>query len=265
MTSDWIVPDWPVPPVVGALITTRKGGVSQGPYGGGDGGGMNLSLACGDDPVAVDANRRRVSGLIGARPVWLRQVHGSVVVAADEVPIDTIADASFTRKTGLACTVMVADCLPVLFSDEQGQVVAAAHAGWRGLAAGVLENVVARMEVAPSRVLAYLGPAIGASAFEVGDDVLRAFCERDGEARHAFREQPGGKYFADLFALARLRLARIGIERIFGGGDCTVSDAKRFYSYRRERTTGRMAALIWRADAALTNPDPACTIGDRDQ
>lgn len=244
-----IVPDWPAPAGVRALLTTRAGGVSLPPY-----DGFNLGDHVGDDPAAVAANRQRLlQQLAGARPLWLEQVHGTRVVdaagcLAGEAP--QRADAAFSRAPGVCCTVMTADCLPVLFCDAAGSVVAAAHAGWRGLLAGVLEQTIAAMAVPPATLLAYLGPAIGPQAFVVGDEVRSAFVADAGAAASAFAALPDGKWLADLYALARLRLNAAGVERIYGGTLCTASDAGRFFSYRRDGRTGRMASLIWRvADA----------------
>lgn len=245
--TDIIVPDWPAPSNVNAFFTTRAGGVSTGAF-----ARLNLGRSAGDTPESVNENRRRVVARLPRAPAWLSQVHGARVVdAAVAIANDTpeSADAAFTNAVDTPCAVMVADCLPVLFCDEAGAVVAAAHAGWRGLAAGVLEATVSAMNVPPQRVLAWLGPAIGPDAFEVGEDVLRAFVSQDARAITAFRSRGTefpGKYFADLFALARLRLAHAGVARVSGGGVCTVNDPAQFFSYRRDGTTGRMAALIWR-------------------
>jgi YfiH family protein len=253
---------------VHALVTTRNGGISEPPYGAGgaltaQAGGLNLGLHTGDDPIVVGTNRARVLSLTGARAAWLEQVHGSDVVLADDVIAAAAsgaacvrADASVTTTPAVACVVMVADCLPVLLCDEAGRAVGAAHAGWRGLAAGIIENTARRVAEHSGAQLAelhaYLGPAIGPAAFEVGADVRDVFVaqahasERDLVAR-AFAAHPSipGKYFADLYALARGRLARLGVTRVSGGDACTLSERERFYSYRRDRVTGRMAAMIW--------------------
>ena len=239
---DWIVPDWPVPARVSSLITTRNGGVSTGAF-----ASFNLGLRCDDDAVAVRTNRRQLCNHLPQTPKWLHQVHGATVVEADHLENEADADASVARAPGTVCAVMIADCMPVLLCDDAGSVVAAAHAGWRGLSAGVVENTVRTMNVAPDCLLAYLGPAIGPHAFEVGADVRDAFVSRDPDAAQAFVPHGSGKWLADLFALGRRRLAACGVKRIFGGGDCTFNNPQRFYSYRRERTTGRMAALIWLA------------------
>ncbi|MEK6210367.1 MAG: peptidoglycan editing factor PgeF [Pseudomonadota bacterium] len=240
---DWIVPDWPAPANVRALITTRSGGVSTGPF-----ASMNLGQRIDDDMQSVRTNRASLRDLLPAEPKWLLQVHGARVVDADRLQQPVEADAAVARNPGSVCTVMVADCLPVLLTDRTGSVVAAAHAGWRGLAAGVLENTVRAMGTAPDELLAYLGPAIGPSAFEVGADVRDAFLARNADAASAFVAHKPGKWLADLFALARQRLRASGVTQIYGGGLCTYSDPRRFFSHRRDKVTGRMAALIWLTD-----------------
>jgi len=246
----WIVPDWSAPANVRAFITTRAGGVSEGPFGSADGGGLNLGLKSGDAIASVQANRRRLGAALPAEPRWLQQVHGATVLRLDDEDIaPTAADAAISLQPGRVCVVSVADCLPVLFADRDGRAVGVAHAGWRGLAAGIVQNTAAAMRAslgdADAALLAYLGPAIGPAHFEVGAEVLAAMSERLPQAAAAFSPLAEGKYLCDLFALARQALAQAGIERVFGGGDCTYSDAKRFYSYRRDRITGRHAALIW--------------------
>ncbi len=240
MNPDWIVPDWPAPARVRALATTRAGGVSAPPY-----DGFNLATHVGDDPAAVIENRRRLRSALPAEPLWLTQVHGTRVVSAEAAESGSEADACVARAPGRVCAVQSADCLPVLFADLAGTVVAAAHAGWRGLAAGVLERTAAAMAVAPKDLIAWLGPAIGPAAFEVGAEVREIFCGRDPAAAGAFAANERGRWQCDLAALARLRLAQAGVTRVFGGGWCTYSDPLRFYSYRRDGVTGRMASLIW--------------------
>lgn len=248
---DLILPEWgPGAPVnAGACSTTRIGGASRAPYDDGvGGGGLNLGSHVGDSLEDVQHNRRALRALLPAEPAWLSQVHGTKVINAADVDSAPEADASFTTEAGVVCAILTADCLPVLFCDTTGRVVGAAHAGWRGLAGGVLENTLAAMRQAGAgEILAWLGPAIGPQAFEVGEDVLQAFVERDAAAALAFMPIAGcaGKYLADIDALARLVLRRNGVARISGGGLCTVSDPRRFYSYRRDRQTGRMASLIW--------------------
>lgn len=243
MPIEWIVPDWPAPPQVGALMTTRNGGVSQGPY-----ASWNLATHVGDADNAVSMNRALLREIVPVKPLWLNQVHGTDVVDAAVANSTPDADASFTRRAGSACVVMTADCLPVLFCDRDGSVVAAAHAGWRGLAGGVLEATIAAMACDASHLMAWLGPAIGPESFEVGDDVYAAFTGLQPAAAHAF-ERRGDKWLADIYELARLRLAAAGVTAVSGGGYCTYRDSARFFSYRRDGVTGRMAASIW-LDAA---------------
>lgn len=241
---DWIVPAWSAPAGVRAFITTRGGGVSGGRY-----ESFNVGYATPDDPGSVEENRARLRALLPETPRWLKQVHGARVVDAESVHDRPQADASIARTAGTVCVVQVADCLPVLFADRGGRMVAAAHAGWRGLAAGVLNNTVAAMRdagAASSEVIAYIGPGIGPHAFEVGDEVRAAYVDRDPDAAGAFVACAPGKWLADLPALARRVLLRCGIREIYGGNLCTYSDPRRFYSYRRDGETGRMAAVIWR-------------------
>jgi polyphenol oxidase len=246
--SHLIVPDWPAPANVKALFTTRRGGVSAAPF-----DSLNLGLHVGDDPQLVAENRRLVVSHMPDTPVWLNQVHGTHVahVSADIDYRDLApADAAVTQVANSVCGVMVADCLPVLFCDISGSHVGAAHAGWRGLAAGVLERTVEAMNVEPEKIMAWLGPAIGPTAFEVGQEVVDEFVRHDSAAVDAFRARPGmtGKYLADIYLLARRRLKFAGVSLIYGGGECTVLDSARFFSYRRDGKTGRMAAFIWIAD-----------------
>lgn len=239
---DWLTPDWPAPVWVKACITTRSGGISAAPF-----DSFNLGEHVGDDPVAVTKNRQRLISQLGCKPAWLRQVHGVAVVPAE--PGEVLeADASWTSTQGIACTVMTADCLPVLFCDRAGSRVAAAHAGWRGLAGGVLEATLDALAVAPEDVLAWLGPAIGPQAFEVGAEVREAFMAVHPQAAEAFVASVNpGRYMADIYQLARIRLAARGVTAVYGGGFCTYSDP-RFYSYRRATQTGRFASLIWLAN-----------------
>lgn len=239
--SDWIVPDWPAPGHVRALITSRNGGVSRGPY-----ASFNLGLNTGDDREAVMANRASLRKLLPQAPRWLAQQHGTAVVEADDADSPAAADASIARQPGTVCAIMIADCVPVLFTDRSGTLVAAAHAGWRGLAGGVLEKTVQRMGASSAEILAYLGPGIGPGAFEVGADVREAFVSQDAGALDAFVAISPDKWLADLYRLARRALARAGVDAVYGGEFCTASDVHRFFSYRRDRITGRMAALIWR-------------------
>ncbi len=232
---------WPAPSWVRTLSTTRAGGVSQKGW-----ESLNLGSRCGDDPAHVAENRRRVSAALGATPCWLHQVHGTVVAEAGVGNAETQADASVSRVAGLAAVVLTADCMPLLFCHQSTRVVAAAHAGWRGMAAGVIEATVRAMNVDPAGILVWLGPAIGPEAFEVGDEVRAAFVASDPDAAQAFCAGAPGKWWADLYQLARLRLARVGVSQVYGGGFCTVQDPARFFSHRRDRgVTGRMGNFIW--------------------
>ena len=239
---DFLVPDWPAPANVQARQTQRAGGVSPAPW-----ASLNLGDHVGDDPARVAANRSRLLAELPAPPLWLRQVHGTVVVDAATSAVDSEADASFSRVAGVVCAAMTADCLPVLFCDRAGSVVAAVHAGLRGRLAGVRESSLAAMAVAPGEVLAWLGPAIGPESFEVGAEVRAAFVARDPASAAAFRAHGDGKWLADLYALARQRLAAAGVAGVFGGGACTFADGERYFSFRRDGVTGRMASLIWLA------------------
>lgn len=255
--SNWLVRDWPhAPDNIGFLSTTRHGGHSPAPYGDGQGGGgLNLGVHVDDAAENVARNRALLRAQLPSEPVWLTQVHGTIVVdaaiAADAAAGIPVADASIARAPGVVCAIQTADCLPVLFADTAGRVVGAAHAGWRGLAAGVLEDAVEAMRTAGAQeITAWLGPAIGPGQFEVGQDVFDAFAARSAEAASAFQPRAGiaageGKYLADIYALARQSLARAGVTRISGGDRCTVTEAETFYSYRRDRVTGRQATLIW--------------------
>lgn len=241
---DWLVPGWPAPPAVQVVTTTRRGGVSRGPW-----TSMNPADHVGDAPADVAANQARLRERLAlpAEPVWLQQVHGVRVVDAGRAGERPEADAAWTAQPGVVCAVLTADCLPVVFADRAGRCVAAAHAGWRGLAAGVLEATVRSLPVPPRDLLAWLGPAIGPAAFEVGGEVREAFLARDARTGSAFAPGVDGRWFADLYLLARQRLAACGVGDIYGGGWCTFRDAGRFYSYRRDGITGRMATLAWLA------------------
>jgi YfiH family protein len=240
LPEGWIIPDWPAPASVRAFVTTRAGGVSEGPY-----ASMNLGQSSGDRPESVARNRAILAGHLPAGPRWLRQVHGNAVADADREG-EVAADAAVTRRPGVACAVLTADCLPVFLCDAAGTTVGMAHAGWRGLAAGIVERTVEQMGGDGARLMAWLGPAIGPRAFEVGAEVRTAFLAHDPAAQKAFVEKGGGKYLADLFALARLRLAASGVTQVSGGAFCTWTETGRFFSYRREKQSGRMASVIWR-------------------
>lgn len=247
-----IIPNWPAPSRVKAYVTTRTGGVSQAPY-----NALNLSTMTGDNPECVDENRRKIMKTLGLpqEPFWLEQVHGTTVVEADKS--DThIADASYTRALNTVCAVLTADCLPLLLCDTNGTYVAAIHAGWRGLAAGVIEQTLATLPVPPNEVLVWLGPAMGPRAFEVGPEVREQFLEADPNAVQAFSpSKRPDRWMADIYLLAKQRLIKHGIHAIYGGEECTYSDSKRFFSYRRDgEKTGRMASLIWLSDEQDNQP-----------
>lgn len=242
LPPQWIVPHWPVPGGVRAFSTTRAGGSSSDPY-----SSFNIGTAVGDQPAAVAANRALLRELLPGEPCWLKQVHGTRVIDAGEDrggPAE--ADAVVTRTAGVVLAIQSADCLPVLLADRQGRVIAAAHAGWRGLCDGVIENAVRSMDVPGGSIVAWLGPAIGPASYEVGEDVYNAFLDQDENADSAFvaRIAPG-KYLMDLYALARQRLARMGVADVHGGDWCTLRETDRFFSYRRDGQTGRMATLLW--------------------
>jgi len=224
---------------VHALITTREGGVSSGKF-----ASLNLSKRVGDDPRCVARNRAILRACLPREPVWVKQVHGTAVIDATRATPDAEADGVVTQSPGPVCAVMTADCLPVFLSDRAGKSVGIAHAGWRGLAAGIVENVVQAMGVPSRDIIAYIGPGIGAHRYEVGEDVRKAFVDRDPAAARSFAPRQGGKYLVDLYGLARQRLAAAGVAGIHGGGFCTASE-ERFFSFRRDETTGRMASLIW--------------------
>jgi len=239
-----IQPDWPAPPGIHALTTTRLGGVSLAPY-----DSLNLGDHVGDAPAAVAENRRRLVEALSlpAEPHWLSQVHGTCATDAALAPSGCEADASHTERPGVVCAVLTADCLPLLLCDRAGRHVAAVHAGWRGLLNGVIERTIEVM-AAEGDVIAWLGPAIGPRAFEVGDEVREAFIAAASAATAAFVPSSNGRWLADIYALARQRLQAIGVGSVHGGQHCTYSEAERFYSYRRDGQTGRMASLIWIGD-----------------
>lgn len=243
---DWISPGWPAPSWVRAVTTTRSGGVSRGVY-----ASLNLAAHVDDDPQAVAANRAalREALALPAEPVWLHQVHGRGIVDADHAAADAEGDGAVSGAPGTVCAVLTADCLPVLLCDRAGTRVAAVHAGWRGLAGGVIEAAVARMNLPGSDLMAWLGPAIGPRAFEVGVEVRDSFVAQDPAAAAAFAPH-GERWHADLYRLANQRLAALGITEVHGGEWCTFEDSARFYSYRRDGATGRMATLIWLEEGA---------------
>ncbi|ACS86624.1 purine nucleoside phosphorylase YfiH [Musicola paradisiaca] len=235
-------PDWPAPETIRACTTTRNGGVSTHPY-----GTFNLGNHVGDEPLSVETNRKHLVSMasLPAMPFWLEQVHGTHVVNLDPKQPDTqTGDAVYTTRRDRVCAVMTADCLPVLFCSADGKEIAAAHAGWRGLQAGVLEQTISVFRAPPEAIMAWMGPAIGPSRFEVGGEVRDAFVSSDTATNCAFVPH-NNKFFADIYQLARLRLQRAGVTQIFGGNACTVSESDKFFSYRRDGVTGRMATLIW--------------------
>jgi len=246
LPADWIVPKWSTHPSVRALITSRNGGISQGAW-----SNMNVGLGCGDRAEDVQANRAWLQRALPQPPRWLNQVHGATVVDAEQVSGAVSADAAIALTPNVVCAVLVADCMPVLLAERSGRAVGIAHAGWRGLAAGVIQNAVrsmrARLGDAAADVQAYFGPAIGPARFEVGADVLAAMQTSLPQANRAFIAGTGEKYLTDLYALGRMALAQEGVVDVAGGGLCTATDARRFFSFRRDGVTGRQAAIVWLA------------------
>lgn len=258
MTIPFITPNWPVPSNVKSLQTTRIGGVSVSPY-----EGLNLAMHVQDDAIAVAKNRQLLSPYLPSEPVWVNQVHGVHVIDAAKSSCLETADGSFTQQKNVVCVTMSADCLPVLLCDKAGSVVAAVHAGWRGLCDGVIEAAVAKMEVPPDSLMAWLGPAIGPTAFEVGEEVRAQFIAIDAKASAAFvqpqsqntqsqntqSQNTQSKWLGNLYLIAQQRLNNLGVSAIYGGGIdedfCTLTDEKRFFSFRRDNVTGRMATMIW--------------------
>lgn len=242
MANDWITPDWPAPTNVRTVSTTRAGGVSAGVY-----TSFNLGQHVGDDPRAVAENRRHLRTVLGLRrePRWLKQIHGNRIALLTGSHVAEESDSAVTQYVHEACVVMTADCLPVLFCDRAGKIVAAAHAGWRGLAASVLEATISAMHTPPEEILAWLGPAIGPDAYEVGEEVRAALVNAHPQADEAFEPVRAGKLLCDLYLLASQRLRQAGVRHIYGGGFCTYSERERFFSYRRDGECGRMASLIW--------------------
>jgi YfiH family protein len=243
VTLSWLDADWPAPPGVRVLSTFRSGGSSAAPY-----ASLNLGNHVGDHPAAVAENRRLLAKVAGlpAEPEWLTQVHGVNVADLDAVGTLGPADAAFTRRPLRVCAILTADCLPIMFAAESGDTVAAAHAGWRGLSAGVIEATVRAVGLSPHRLVAWLGPAIGPQHFEVGAEVREVFLKGESKDGDAFSMNERGRFMADLYLLARRRLERLGISRIYGGGECTFSGEDRYFSHRRDGLTGRQATLIWR-------------------
>lgn len=233
--------DWPVPENVYAVSTLRAGGISKAPY-----NSFNLAGHVGDNEFSVAENRNRLRSLLNlpVEPVWLEQIHSNKVVCLDEQLQNLLADASYTFNPGVICAVLTADCLPILLCNESGTKVAAIHAGWRGLLSGIIENTIKALQ--EPHLLAWLGPAIGSESFVVGEEVRSAFCKKSGAFSSAFRVQENNKWLADIYQLSRISFAELGVENVYGGGFCTVTEKERFFSYRRDGGTGRMATLIWR-------------------
>jgi YfiH family protein len=240
--AEWLKPDWAAPANVRAFVTTRQGGVSTGEY-----ASMNLGATSGDDPKDVARNREIAGIHLPSRPRWMAQVHGIAVADLDRLGPDDgpRADAAVTVVPKRVGVVLTADCMPLFFCDVHGTAVGVAHAGWRGMAAGVIEATVRALGSDPKDVLAWMGPAIGPAAFEVGPEVRAAFMDVDARAASAFVAHGNGKYLADLYALARQRLERAGVGSVSGGGFCTYREPDRFFSYRRAKASGRMGAFIW--------------------
>ncbi|MBA2483543.1 MAG: peptidoglycan editing factor PgeF [Nitrosomonas sp.] len=244
--NDWIVPEWPAPKNVRALFTTRNGGKSSGPKG--IYATLNLGDHVKDNPKSVAQNRSLLRNYLPTEPKWLKQVHGVLPIWVDNSSVSLIGDAAMSRHSGIVCAVLVADCLPIFLCDSAGTMVGVIHAGWRGLARGIIEQTVMEMNSGHTRFMAWLGPAIGPNNFEVGEEVLEAFVKHDKKSRLAFAPHPekrGDKWLANIFLLARQRLATVGITDIYSDEICTYSNPTRFFSYRRDGDTGRMAALIW--------------------
>jgi polyphenol oxidase len=249
VTAAWITPEWPAPVTVRALSSYRHGGVSAAPY-----GSLNLGDHVGDKPSNVAENRRRLAAAAGlpAEPQWLAQVHGTNVADLDASQLAGApggglgaADACFSRQPRRVCAILTADCLPILLAADSGDLVAAAHAGWRGLAGGVIETLVTAVPAPPAKLMAWLGPAIGPQHFEVGAEVREMLLQNDAGAAAAFTPNARGRFMTDLGKLARRRLEALGVERIYGGGQCTFAGGDRYFSHRRDGTTGRQATLIW--------------------
>lgn len=237
--TDLVFPDWPAPANVKAIQTTRRGGLSVKPY-----DTLNLGSHVQDNSVTVAQNRQLLSHYLPSEPVWLNQVHGIEVVDAAQCTCVPEADAAFARQRSVVCVTMTADCLPVLLCDKQGTVVAAVHAGWRSLCDGVIETTVKKMQASPADLMAWLGPAIGPQAFEVGGEVKAAFVAKDAQSEIAFISH-GDKWLGNLYLIAKQRLANVGVSAVYGGEECTYSQPEKYFSFRRDGITGRMASLIW--------------------
>ncbi|HAO25204.1 MULTISPECIES: peptidoglycan editing factor PgeF [unclassified Methylophaga] len=242
MADSVLTVNWPAPKHIKAITTTRNGGQSRAPF-----DSLNLGDHVGDEPALVIANRQRLiqSASLPATPLWLKQTHSSNVIEANQWQVNVEADAIFCDSANTVCAIMTADCLPVLMTDKSGSQVAAIHAGWRGLQAGIIENTLAQFNMPLSEIIVWLGPAIGPQAFEVGPEVKSAFMASDGNAESAFTATHSDRFLADIYLLARQRLSAQGVTAIYGGDYCTYSEKDRFFSFRRDGVTGRMASLIW--------------------
>ena len=238
---NWIKPDWPAAKNIHAAVTLRTGGLSKGAF-----SSLNPALHVNDKPENVVANRKTISDMLNlpSAPVWLEQVHGNRVIKANQSTQLQQADASYIEQAGVVCAVMTADCLPVLLATSGGDKIAAIHAGWRGLLAGIIRHTVNALDA--TNIIAWLGPAIGPDCFEVGSEVRNAFVKQSADFAGGFKQINQNKYLADIYQLATIELATMGVTQVYGGGFCTVTDKERFYSYRRDGETGRMATLIWR-------------------
>ena len=241
----YLLPDWPAPSNIKALTTYRHGGYGQAPY-----ESFNLASHVDDNPEIVEANRAHLikQAKLPTSPLWLQQTHSTIVIDSQNWYIDIVADGLYSSLPNHVCSVLTADCLPILLCDKTGTQVAAVHAGWRGLANGIVEQAISHFDCSGDDILVWLGPAIGPNCFEVGHDVVSAFVDHDSEASNAFQQTDPDHFLADIYQLARLRLHRLGIHDVFGGTHCTVSESEQFFSYRRENITGRMATLIWIAN-----------------
>jgi purine-nucleoside/S-methyl-5'-thioadenosine phosphorylase / adenosine deaminase len=243
--DDLIIPNWPAPNNIKAVSTTRHSGFSLAPY-----AQLNLGSHVGDDPQLVDQNREYItqSANLPEEPRWLEQIHGTTIINSQHWQQDIKADAIFSLQVSHVCAVMTADCLPILLCNQQGNIVAAIHAGWRGLAAGIIEKIIQTFSCDPSEIMVWLGPAIGPTQFEVGPEVYDLFVANDPTSSEAFKIKDPQHYLADIYLLARQRLQKNNVHKVFGGDFCTVSEKERFFSYRRDGITGRMASMIWITD-----------------
>jgi len=240
MTLNWLEADWPAPDFIKAGTTLRQGGVSGSPY-----ASFNLATHVGDEPAMVEKNRAMLNLELPTAPQWLEQTHSTQAILLPSKEIVPKADAAYTSKQDIVCAVMTADCLPLLITDKQGSCVAAVHAGWRGLCDGIIEATIKKLTTEPESLLVWLGPAIGADVYEVGEEVYDAFTKEDNNAKQAFTSSSEKHWLFDIYRLAKQRLNNIGVKQIYGGDRCSLSEEEQFFSYRRDDVTGRMASLIW--------------------